>query len=421
MDSKALVLESYGENVSKKVWITAFFFAFLILLCDGADIVILSLSLTSLKAEWGLTSVQAGALGSWSLLGMGIGGIIGGWACDRFGRVRIITFATILFSIFSCYAGFAQSYYEFGIARTISCFGLGTLYIACNTLMSEYVPSKYRTTTLAVLMTGFTLGNLVITYIAGIIIPEFGWRMLYWITILPVFLGVLMYFMVPEPKSWVKSRELKKSNLLDKSIKSDNPYKIILKEKNQRKMFLLWTLSSSFLLFGFYGFSSWLPAYLEGELGIEFKKMTIYMAGTFFTMIFAQVISGYVADKLGRKKVFAFGTMGTALFVPIIIYGHTPDNIGYLMLAFGFLYGMPYAVNATYLTESFPINIRGTAVGGAFNIGRIFAISAPLIVGYLATNSSIGTGMLLMAVAYFICGFIPLLFIKERLYDPQKS
>jgi hypothetical protein len=38
---------------------TAFVFAFLILLCDGADIGILAFSLTSLKAEWGLTSVQA--------------------------------------------------------------------------------------------------------------------------------------------------------------------------------------------------------------------------------------------------------------------------------------------------------------------------------------------------------------------------
>src|SRR5690606_41584643 len=69
--------------------ISAFVFAFLILLCDGADIGILAFSLTSLKAEWGLTSVQAGALGSYSLSGMGIGGFVGGWACDKFGRVRV--------------------------------------------------------------------------------------------------------------------------------------------------------------------------------------------------------------------------------------------------------------------------------------------------------------------------------------------
>ncbi len=53
----------------KKIWITAFVFAFLALLCDGADLGFLALSLTSLKAEFHLTGVQAGTLGSLTLLG----------------------------------------------------------------------------------------------------------------------------------------------------------------------------------------------------------------------------------------------------------------------------------------------------------------------------------------------------------------
>ena len=35
-------------------------------------------------------------------------------------------------------------------------------------------------------------------------------------------------------------------------------------------------------------------------------------------------------------------------------------------------------------------------------------------------NGSIGTGLLVMGAAYFLCGLIPALFIKDRLYDPQK-
>ena len=130
---------------------------------------------------------------------------------------------------------------------------------------------------------------------------------------------------------------------------------------------------------------------------------------------------GFVADRIGRRIVFAFGTMGTALFIPVVVYFHTAENIGWLMLIFGFLYGIPYAINATYLTESFPTSIRGTAIGGAFNIGRIGAIFAPIAIGYLATHNSIGAGLLLMGVAYFLCGLIPTLFIKDRLYDPQKA
>ena len=130
----------------KKVWILAFVFSFLALLVDGADIALLAYSLTSLKQEFSLSSMQAGALGSWTLAGMAIGGFFGGWACDRFGRVRVIVIAIALFSSLTFWLGFAESYDQFKWLRFTSAIGLGALYIACNTLMAEYVPTKYRST-----------------------------------------------------------------------------------------------------------------------------------------------------------------------------------------------------------------------------------------------------------------------------------
>lgn len=423
-DHVAEVLPGEQAQVQpKKIWLTAFILCFFILLADGIDIAFLAYSLTSLKAEFNLTTVQVGAIGSWSLVGGVIGGLVGGWACDRFGRVKVIVFYMILASTLSCTLGFVDSYHQFIIIRSIAAIGLGSLYIACNTLMSEYVPTKYRTTILAALMTGFTLGSLCATLIAGWIIPEYGWRMLYWITIAPIFLAFLLYFLVPEPESWQRARELKRQEILNphNNVKKQNPYLVILKDKNHRWMFMLWILSAGALQFGYAGLSNWLPAYLESDLGIKFKEMTTYMVGTFLIMIFAKIVAGVLADRFGRRALFAFGTIGTALFLPIVIYFNSPSNILWLMLMFGFLYGMPFAINATYMTESFPTSIRGTAVSGAFNIGRIGAVFAPLTIGYFAHGGSIGTGLLVMAVAYFVCGLIPALFIKDRLYDPQKA
>ena len=45
-------------------------FAYFAMVVDGIDIMLLSYSLTSLKAEFGLSTFQAGALGSASLAGM---------------------------------------------------------------------------------------------------------------------------------------------------------------------------------------------------------------------------------------------------------------------------------------------------------------------------------------------------------------
>src|SRR5208337_778634 len=98
MTSPFPVLSSQGDKMSvaatgdicipksDKIWIAVFVFSFLGLMVDGADLMFLSYSLSSIKKDFGLTNVEAGMLGSVTLVGMAIGGIYGGWASDRFGR-----------------------------------------------------------------------------------------------------------------------------------------------------------------------------------------------------------------------------------------------------------------------------------------------------------------------------------------------
>ncbi|WP_151796938.1 MFS transporter [Acinetobacter soli] len=405
-------------NLSPHTWKIAFFFAFLALLVDGADLMLLSYSLNSIKAEFQLSSVQAGMLGSFTLAGMAIGGIFGGWACDQFGRVRIVVISILLFSVLTCGLGLTQNFIQFSILRFFASLGLGSLYIACNTLMAEYVPTRYRTTVLGTLQAGWTVGYIVATLLAGWIIPDHGWRMLFYVAIVPVLLAVLMHFLVPEPQAWYHSRnDLNGQN----TNTQESALKRIFADPRNRKMFILWALTAGFLQFGYYGVNNWMPSYLESELGMKFKEMTAYMVGTYSAMILGKILAGFMADKLGRRFTYAFGAIGTAIFLPLIVFYNSPDNILFLLIAFGFLYGIPYGVNATYMTESFPTHIRGSATGGAYNVGRLGAAIAPATIGFLASGGSIGLGFLVMGAAYLICGVIPALLIKEKQYDPQQS
>src|SRR5208283_3848849 len=72
----------------ERIWIAVFIFSFLGLMVDGMDLMFLSYSLPSLMPALGLSKVEAGSLASYSLMGMAIGGFMGGWCADRFGRVR---------------------------------------------------------------------------------------------------------------------------------------------------------------------------------------------------------------------------------------------------------------------------------------------------------------------------------------------
>jgi AAHS family cis,cis-muconate transporter-like MFS transporter len=406
-----------------KLWIAVFIFAFLGLMIDGADLMFLSYSLSSIKKDFGLTSVEAGMLGSITLAGMAVGGIFGGWASDRFGRVRTVVWTILVFSLGTAALGATNNFWEFATFRFIAALGLGAEYVVCNTLMAEYVPTNRRTTVLGTLQAGWSVGYVVATLLAGWILPTYGWRWLFYIAIIPVVLAVLMQRIVPEPATWVAARAkaaADKAAGIVESAKKESAYKIIFGDPKNRRMFILWSLAAGFLQFGYYGVNNWMPSYLEKELHMNFKSMTGYMVGTYVAMILGKVIAGWLADTFGRRAIFALGAIGTAAFLPLIVMYNSPDNIVYLLIVFGFLYGVPYGVNATYMTESFETRIRGSAVGGAYNVGRIGAAIAPAAIGYLATEGSIGLGFLVMAGAYFICGLIPALFIKEKLFDPQK-
>ena len=397
-----------------QLWIVVLISGFLGLMVDGMDLMFLSYSLPSLMQDLRLSKVQAGSLASYSLLGMALGGVFGGWAADRFGRVRVVVWTIVVFSIGTGALGLTQNYVQFAVLRFISALGLGAEYVVCNTLMAEYVPTERRSTVLGTLQAGWSVGYVVATVLAGAIIPVFGWRPLFATALVPVLLAVFIRRVVPEPPVWKQAQSMP-------TPQQHSQWKAVFASPQRRKIFLLWTLTSCFLQFGYYGVNNWLPTYIVNELNFDFTTMTGYLVGTYVAMIMGKIIAGYLADILGRRWMYVFGGLATAAFLPIIVQFHTPGNIIILLTVFGFLYGVPYGVNATYMTESFETHIRGTAVGGAYNLGRVGAAIAPWLIGLIATRYSIGLGLTVMSAAYFMTGIIPAIFIREKMYDPQQT
>src|SRR4029077_19261300 len=101
---------------------------FVALAVDGMDLQMLSLALPSISAELKLTTTAAGALVTYTLLGMGIGGVIAGWLADRIGRVRVVWWAVLIFSVLTSLIALCQTYWQIAVMRFVSGFGIGALY-----------------------------------------------------------------------------------------------------------------------------------------------------------------------------------------------------------------------------------------------------------------------------------------------------
>jgi AAHS family cis,cis-muconate transporter-like MFS transporter len=402
-------------SVSQGRWLLVFILGYLALMADGADVMMYGLTLTRIKDDFGLSNVQAGALGSLTLLGMAVGGILGGWASDRIGRVRVVVWALALFSLGAGLLGLTHSFLEFAIVRFISSLGIGSMVLV-TTLVAEYVPTERRSLILGALQTGISAGYIVVIALSSWILPHYGWRTLYYVSALPVVFALAIKFAVPEPASWRASHAVERTS---QRRWRDSRYHVIFSNRQTRTLFILWTLTSVFILSGFYGLNNWLPTYLEKELHIKFSALTGYMIGTYVVAFVGKIFAGWLGDRWSRRGVYVFGCVGAALFLPVIIFWHTRENIAVLMLFFGFLYGVPLGTIGTFMSESFATSIRGTAVGGSYNLGRFCSGAAPIVIGFLATQFSIGLGFLVVGAVFFLSG-VTALFIPDRLYDTDR-
>lgn len=379
---------------------------------DGIDLQMLALSLPSITAELRLDDLSAGALVTYTLLGMAIGGVGSGWLADRIGRARVVWWAVFIFSALTGAVALCRTYWEIAAMRFLSGIGLGSLYSIGTVLVAEYVPTRLRATVLGILQAGWSIGYIVAALLSSYLLPVSGWRGLFACAIVPGIVTLALLWRVPDPASWT---------LTAKEGSAQNLFREIRADSSLRRTFLLWAMAAAALQFGYYGANSWLPSYMVRELGINLQNMGWYISGTYAMTALGKVLVGYLADSLGRRVIWTVAGVLTAAYLPFLVYSATPANAPYLLLVFGFLYGAPYAVNATYMSESFPSGIRGAAVATSYNFGRVGSMLSPLLIGWTASHHSIGLGIGMLGIGYAAAALLPGLFIREKMYDPQAS
>ena len=375
---------------------------------DGFDLLILGFMLPAISSEFGLTASQSGSLVTWTLIGAVLGGVIFGPISDRFGRIRVLTFTILMFSVFTGLCAFAQGYWDLLIYRTLAGIGLGGEFGIGMALIAEAWPAEKRNRASAYLGMGWQLGVLLAAFLTPLLLGIIGWRGMFLVGLLPALASFLIRRTMGEPEAFVKSASTDNDGSLFSRIK------LLFRDKATTKASIGIFILCSVQNFGYYGLMIWMPSYLSKNFGFSLTKSGLWTAVTVIGMTFGIWLFGVLSDRFPRWKIFLIYQVGAVIMV--VCYAQLSDPT--LMLFAGALMGM--FVNGMIggygglISDLYPVRVRATAQNLLFNMGRGVGGFGPLVIGMLVAQVSFTAAITLLAAIYLLDIFATLFLLPKK-------
>ena len=303
---------------------------------DAFDVLLYSLVIRAMMADIGLTITMAGFLGALTLAASGLGGVVFGVVADRFGRRRAMMLSILTYSIFTGVQGFTQAIWQLAICRIVIGLGMGGEWTSGAALVSETWPDRHRAKAIAFMHSFFAVGGVAAGLVVGYLLPQYGWRAVFFVGALPALLVLWIQSGVEESPLWLQSRTERAAG----KPKADTG---AIFRPPLRRLTILLTGLSLFTLFAYWGLNFWVPTYLSlpierGGAGLDTAWTTRIFVAMQIGMWFGLVSFGHVCDAVGRRRSYVLYLIVGAIFVLFVIF--LPKGIwGTLLEKLGGRYG----------------------------------------------------------------------------------
>ena len=406
---RGLILRGRGW-VSPLCWIAV--------LLDGFDAVVLGAAMPKLTAD--TTMGVDNANGTWlltsSLIGMTIGALAMGWLTDKLGRRRLLITAVVAFSVLTFVTGFATEAWHIGVLRFLAGLGLGGCLPTAISMVTEFARSGRSSNATTMVMTGYHVGAVLTALLALWAAAQTvdGWRILFWLGGAPVLVLVpLMLRYLPESPAYLHAvgrpqdaRAVAAHYGLDahdaqthdaqtgqRPLGDAHPERapgqersgaaLLLSGEYRRNTVLVWIASFMGLML-VYGLNSWLPQIMRAadyDLGNALGFLLVLNAGA----VAGLIVAGRVGDRITPRNAAILWFLGSALLLCALVVRLPLVGIYAVVFVTGmFVFSAQNLVYA-FCASNYPPQVRGTALGMSAGVGRIGAISGPLMGGALLT------------------------------------
>ena len=374
---------------------------------DAMDMMLYSMVLAHLMRDLGMTKPTAGLLNSLTLVASAVGGALFGFLADRVGRTRSLMLSILVYSLASGGCGLSDSVLQLGVFRFVLGLGMGGEWSTGAALIAETWPAEHRGKALGLMQSTWAIGEMLAAVVAGLVIPRAGWRAVFFVGILPALLVLWIRRSVPESSVWLERGQGQRRSLWT------------LLRRDVRWNGILATAMNAAGMFGYWGLFTWIPTYLslpveQGGRGLDIVATTTWLVVMGVGKWLGYALFGFAADAVGRRRTYVTYLLMAAFLVPL--YGMATTPLWLLVLGpFVAFFGTGFFSGFSALAaELFPTEIRATAMGLSYNLGRGVSALAPFVVGHLANRYGLGSAFFLQAAAFFVAALLAMALPESR-------
>jgi MHS family proline/betaine transporter-like MFS transporter len=340
-----------------------------------------------------------------------LGGLVWGPLGDRVGRKRVLAITILMMAGATLFVGLVPSYASIGLwapillvlLRMIQGFSTGGEYGGAATFMAEYAPCRRRGFLGSFLefgtLSGFSLGALLMLGFSLLLgddqMHAWGWRLPF---LVAAPLGLVGIYLRTRLEDTPIFRELEAKG--EKEDETTTQFRDLL-AGYWRPILQLGGLVVALNVVN-YTLLSYMPTYLENEIGLTSNMSLVVPIIGMLTMMVFLPFAGAISDRIGRKPMWWF-SLGGLLIAGVPMFLLMGVNLAGAVIGFavlGVLYVPQLATISATFPAMFPTHVRYAGMAIAYNVSTsIFGGTAPAVNEWLIGRT--GDGLM---PAYYMMG-----------------
>jgi len=316
-----------------------------------------------------------------------IGALLFGRAAEKYGRKPVLMVNIALFSFFELCTAAAPSLTVFLILRVIYGIAMGGVWGVASSLAMETIPDRSRGMMSGIFQAGYPFGYLLAAVVYGLLFDVVGWRGMFVIGAVPIFLLPFIWFKVQESPVWLAARERNESTALMPVLK-----------KNWKLCVYLVVLMAGFNFFS-HGTQDLYPTFLKVQHGFDAHTGSLIAISYNIASIIGGIFFGSLSEKIGRKKAIIIAALLSLPVIPLWAFSGGSWMLGLGAFLMQFMVQGAWGVVPTYLTELVPANTRAVLPGFVYQLGNLIASVNATLQAYIAESHGHNYGLAMAIVA----------------------